>query len=115
MRLTNKELDIIKTQTSKIFGESKIYLFGSRVDESKKGGDIDLYIVSKTKEDSFKKKLLLKAKLEDLLFKPVDIVVSKDEDRPIEKEAKKGILIDVVSSVESLTEPNRTDRFRVSK
>jgi len=93
MRLTNKEIKIIKTQTFKIFGESKIYLFGSRIDNSKKGGDIDLYIISKTKEDSFKKKLLLKAKLEDLLFKPVDIVVSKDENRPIEKEAKRGVLI----------------------
>lgn len=93
MRLTDKEIDIIKSQTLKIFGESKIYLFGSRVDKNKKGGDIDLYIVPKNREESFRKKLLLKARLEEMLFKPVDIVVAKDSNRPIEKEAKRGILI----------------------
>lgn len=93
MRLTDKEIEIIKSQTFKIFGESQIYLFGSRVDDDKKGGDIDLFIIPKNKKDSFQKKLLLKARLEDRLFKPVDIVVAKDKDRPIEKEARKGVLI----------------------
>lgn len=93
MRLTDKEIEIIKSQTFKIFGESQIYLFGSRVDDDKKGGDIDLFIIPKNKKDSFQKKLLLKARLEDRLFKPVDIVVAKDKNRPIEKEARKGVLI----------------------
>ena len=93
MRLTDKEIEIIKSQTFKIFGESQIYLFGSRIDDDKRGGNIDLFIIPKNKKDSFQKKLLLKARLEDRLFKPVDIVVAKDKDRPIEKEARKGVLI----------------------
>jgi predicted nucleotidyltransferase len=93
MRLTNKEINIIKSQTFKLFEEVQIYLFGSRIDNNKKGGDIDLYIIPKNKKDTFRKKLLLKARLEDLLFKPVDIIVAIDKNRIIEKEAIRGILL----------------------
>jgi len=55
------------------------------------GGDIDLYIIPENKKDLFVKKLRLKAVLEDLLFKPVDIVVARNGNRFIEKEAKKGV------------------------
>jgi len=45
MRLTAKQLKIIKQITLDNFGDtSKVYLFGSRVDDTKKGGDIDLFI-----------------------------------------------------------------------
>lgn len=45
MRLTDSEKMIIKAASIKIFGiNAKIFLFGSRVDDSIKGGDIDLYI-----------------------------------------------------------------------
>ena len=91
MRLSSKEVEIIKENTKKIFGNSKIILFGSRIDDNKKGGDIDLYIIPKNKDSLFVKKLRLKSILEDLLFKPVDIIVAKNENRLIEKEAKEGI------------------------
>jgi len=91
LRLSDKEINIIKENTDKIFGKSKIILFGSRIYDSKKGGDIDLYIIPENKNNLFEKKLRLKAVLEDLLFKPVDIVVSKNKNRLIEKEAMKGI------------------------
>ncbi len=45
MRLSEEYRKIIKETLLKHFGEgSKFYLFGSRVDDSKRGGDIDLYI-----------------------------------------------------------------------
>ena len=91
MRLSKKEVEVIKFQTKKIFGEAEISLFGSRMDENKKGGDIDLYIIPKNKDGLFTKKLKLKTFLEDLLFKPVDVVVAKNKNRLIEKEAIKGI------------------------
>ena len=91
MRLSEKDIKIIKENTKKIFGDSKIILFGSRVDDEVKGGDIDLYIIPENKENLFVKKLKLKAILEDMLFKPVDIVVARGESRLIEKEAMKGI------------------------
>ncbi len=93
MRLSTNEINLIKNKVNIIFGETIIYLFGSRIDDDKKGGDIDLYIISEVNEDLFKKKIKLKTILEDLLFKPVDIVIAKDENRLIEKEAMKGIRI----------------------
>jgi len=93
LRLSQKELETIKSTARSIFVEVGIYLFGSRVDDSKKGGDIDLYIVSSLHKDIFQKKRRLKVMLEDLLFKPVDIVLSRDPKSPIEKEALKGVRI----------------------
>ncbi len=93
MRLSIKEINLIKDKVKNIFGETIIYLFGSRVDDTKRGGDIDLYIIPKIKDNLFKKKIKLKTVLEDVLFKPVDIVVSKDKNRSIEIEAIKGIII----------------------
>ena len=45
MRLSKSEIEIIKTVAHEIWGNAtNIYLFGSRLDDSKKGGDIDLYV-----------------------------------------------------------------------
>ena len=45
MRLTQKQLDAIRESfLAHFLPEDKIWLFGSRVDDLKKGGDIDFYI-----------------------------------------------------------------------
>ncbi len=45
MRLTNREITIIKDTARRMFGEDvRVWLFGSRVDDSKRGGDTDLYL-----------------------------------------------------------------------
>ncbi len=93
MRLSTKEISLIKTKVKSVFGEAVVYLFGSRVDDTKKGGDIDLYIISSLDNNLFRKKQKLKIILEDILYKPVDIVVSKDRNRLIEKEAMMGVKI----------------------
>jgi len=57
VRLTPYELEAIKTTAKEVFGEGvKLWLFGSRVDPTKRGGDIDLYI--ETQEGYNVKKLL---------------------------------------------------------
>ncbi len=45
MRLNALEKKVIVDLSKKYFGEkAKVYLFGSRIYDDKKGGDIDLYI-----------------------------------------------------------------------
>jgi len=45
MRLTNREVTVIKDTAHKMFGEDvRVWLYGSRVDDSKRGGDTDLYL-----------------------------------------------------------------------
>ena len=53
MRLSQKEIILLKSKLKLLSEKAKIYLFGSRADDTKKGGDIDLLIVSDelTKKD----------------------------------------------------------------
>ncbi len=45
MRITEYQRKKIKDVIEKIFGtKAEVYLFGSRADDSKKGGDIDLLV-----------------------------------------------------------------------
>lgn len=49
MRAKQKQLDFLKREIEKVVPGSKIYLFGSRVDDNQKGGDLDILILSKEK------------------------------------------------------------------
>jgi predicted nucleotidyltransferase len=61
MRLTENEITAIKSVTRSVFGENAfVVLFGSRTEDNKKGGDIDLLIkCSKTisRDDLYQLKL----------------------------------------------------------
>ena len=46
MRLTHKEIALLKEELKSLSEEAQLYLFGSRVDDAKRGGDIDLLVVS---------------------------------------------------------------------
>jgi len=50
MRLSEEVLKAIKTLANKYFGENcEVRIFGSRVDNTQKGGDIDIYIRTQMK------------------------------------------------------------------
>lgn len=53
MRLDKNEVQVLKTKIQSLSSDAKLYLFGSRTDDTKKGGDIDLLIVDDniTKKD----------------------------------------------------------------
>ena len=99
MRLTRQYQETIKRNTLNIFGkDTKVMLFGSRVDDAKKGGDIDLYIVLPYKVNAKKileKKSEFKLQLYSLLGEQkIDMVVSIDKSREIEKIAiRDGIML----------------------
>lgn len=45
MRLSQQQITAIKELTEETFGDdAEVYLFGSRVDDTRRGGDIDLYV-----------------------------------------------------------------------
>jgi predicted nucleotidyltransferase len=94
MRLEQWEIDEIKKSLYEVFGEdAKVYLFGSRVDNSKKGGDIDLYVVADDityrKEGDFW--ILLQERLGE---QKIDIIYAKDSSRSIEQTAiRDGVLL----------------------
>lgn len=46
MRLEKKQVKVLKDKLNTISKNARLYLFGSRVDDEKKGGDIDLLVVS---------------------------------------------------------------------
>ena len=47
MRLADNEQSAIREAICKVDSEAAVYLFGSRVDDAAKGGDIDLLVLSK--------------------------------------------------------------------
>lgn len=96
MRLSRRQIAVIKEVVRMHFGvSSKVYLFGSRVDDLKKGGDIDLFIDTDNSKDLLNKKIKFLAKLNMLLGEQkIDVVVAKDNTRGIEKEARdNGVLL----------------------
>lgn len=46
MRLERAEILLLKNTLKDLSATAKLYLFGSRVDDTKQGGDIDLLVVS---------------------------------------------------------------------
>ena len=54
MRLSTDKINYLKKLSLELFNSSDIYLFGSRVDDALKGGDIDIYIQTTKKDDILK-------------------------------------------------------------
>ena len=88
MRLTEFEINVIKQSARDVFGSDvQFFLFGSRVDDTKKGGDIDLYIKAKVGNDlTHKFKLLIELE-KKLGEQKIDIVFAEDKSRAIEQQA----------------------------
>lgn len=92
MRLSINEQRLIKQSCRDVFSDNaKVFVFGSRVDDAKKGGDLDLYIIPNldiSSENLYDKKIEFLSKLQlKLGEQKIDVILSKDKNRSIEKEA----------------------------
>lgn len=81
MRLSKNEIRTIRKVISKFDASAKVHLFGSRTDDSKKGGDIDLLIFSNNL--GLDEKLKIKVTLKELLGdQKIDVIIAKDRSNP---------------------------------
>ena len=65
----------------------QVFLFGSRIDITKKGGDIDLYIKTEVGNDFSHKIKFLVALEQQIGEQKVDVVFAEDKNRAIEQQA----------------------------
>lgn len=92
MRLTTRERTIIVQTIAATFGqEAKLWLFGSRVDDNKRGGDIDLYVETTESSQMLQKRMAVMATLQmQLGDQKIDLLVRSltEEEKSIHRIAK---------------------------
>ncbi len=93
MRLNASERAAIKDEVAARDRDAKVYLFGSRVDDNAKGGDIDLLVLSKRMDR--RQARTLKLRLYDRLGEQkIDLICAPDLSRPFARMAvKRGELL----------------------
>lgn len=93
MRLKQEQIDSIRQAVQDVFGPgAEVLLFGSRVDDSKRGGDIDLLVRPDAgfTDELLRRKIRLLGRLEQALGeRKIDIVIEHGgRPRPIERVAR---------------------------
>jgi len=84
MRLNKNEIQAIKESVFQFDPDAKIHVFGSRTDDTQRGGDIDLLILSDTITNKEKRKILIK--LQDKIGQQkIDIIVVQSPETQFEK------------------------------
>ncbi|HJW87688.1 MAG TPA: nucleotidyltransferase domain-containing protein [Candidatus Brocadiaceae bacterium] len=93
MRLKQFEVESITNAIKTLDVHAQIYLFGSRTDDAKRGGDIDVLIISQTLSYNDKIKIVQRL-YESLGEQKIHIIIAKDAKDPFVKLARnKGILL----------------------
>ena len=91
MRLSRKEIETILKVADEIYGKGvKVYLFGSRTDESKRGGDIDLLLRTPQSDGGILKRIRMVARLKD---QKIDIIGDHETSVVAREALSKGILL----------------------
>jgi predicted nucleotidyltransferase len=92
MRLNPNELSAIRTTLGAVDSLGNVYLFGSRADDNRRGGDIDLFLDA-TRAIDLKTALTLQYRLTAACDTKVDLLVKTpgQADMPIHEIARRGI------------------------
>ena len=85
MRLKPNEVAAIKTTILNLDSDADIFLFGSRTDDSKKGGDIDIVILSPRLTTGDDKRAIKKVLYGLLGVQKIDIILAADVADPFVK------------------------------
>lgn len=92
MRLSVREIETVRRMLHEVDPHGRIYLFGSRADDAKRGGDIDLFLDASTELD-LKRKLALEYRLSSECDTKVDLLVKNpgQEENAIFAIARRGV------------------------
>jgi len=93
MRIDDYKINTIKQTVKKFDKDARIYLYGSMIDDTALGGDIDLLILSD--KIDFKNKIYLRLKLKDRISnQKIDLLVKKSINTAFSRKAiEEGILL----------------------
>ena len=84
MRLTTNQITAIREEAGRLDPHAEVFLFGSRVDDSARGGDVDLLVVSDTL--GFRDVLRLRTRILDRIgWQQLDMLVRRRDqaDEPL--------------------------------
>lgn len=90
MRITHAQAEqaILAIRTN-LGGEASVWLFGSRVDDAKRGGDVDLYTETSLPGILLRETVRTKIALESIFGRSVDLIVNNHrKERPIYRIAR---------------------------
>jgi predicted nucleotidyltransferase len=76
MRITEREKDAIVNAVKRADPTAQVWLFGSRTDDSKKGGDIDIAILSEKINNAAQKTLVRRFICDKIGEQKLDIVTT---------------------------------------
>lgn len=95
MRLQPQEIKTILQVARSIYGEKvKVYLFGSRLDNTKRGGDIDLLVRTEEAKKGVLARIRMTAQLKYLLGdQKIDIIGDHEESIVAQEAIRKGVLL----------------------
>jgi predicted nucleotidyltransferase len=91
MRLKKEEQNIIVNTIKSMDGNAEVYLFGSRTDDNKRGGDIDILVLSSKLELTEKLKILVKLH-KHLGERKIDLLIYKNNLNPFAKYVLEGAI-----------------------
>jgi predicted nucleotidyltransferase len=75
MRLTPAQIDTIKSTATAVLGDGvQVWLYGSRLDDQRRGGDVDL-LVQTARKASVMDRARFKYQVESTLQLPVDVLM----------------------------------------
>ncbi|MBN2657979.1 MAG: nucleotidyltransferase domain-containing protein [Spirochaetales bacterium] len=81
MRVSQNQLDIIVKTIKGSIEDAAVFLFGSRVDDEKKGGDIDLFLLTDHSVRLTEKISILTQLEKKGIERKVDLIISTPENR----------------------------------
>ena len=78
MRLSASQITAIREEIERLDPKAEVYLFGSRVDDAARGGDVDLLVISETL--GFREVLRLRTRILDRIgWQQLDLLVRRHD------------------------------------